>query len=209
VNERYSIPNPCTKQKWADMEGNGRARLCRECCTLVHNIEAYSEAEWERLWRASGGKVCGMRGGESPREVRSRRSVLAGVLLTAISPLMAQDRRLVLVALDPAGAVVAGVKVELLDKDGKILRANQTNQVGEVVWTDLPIGDSTFRFSINGFKSKSVNVMLIGVGEKRVEVKLDVSAEVEGGAVTEEHPIVGEFLGPKKQPKKRWWKFLK
>ena len=179
MNERYSIPNPCPKE-WADMEGNGRARLCRSCDTLVHNIEAYSEAEWEKLWRESGGHLCGMRGGESPREPRSRRAVLAGALLTAISPLMAQDRRLRLVAQDPSGAVVSGVKVELLDKNDKVLRTMETNQVGEVIWADLPIGDSIFRFSVSGFKSKTISVTLIGVGEKRVEVKLDVSGEVDG-----------------------------
>ena len=207
MNERYIIPNPCMKQKWADMEGNGRARLCRECDTFVHNIEAYSEAEWERLWRESGGKVCGMLGGESPREVRSRRAVLAGALLTAISPLMAQDKRLTLVALDPAGAVVPAMNVELLDANDKVLRKLQTNGVGQAVWTDLPIGDCIFRFSAPGFKSKTILVTMIGIGEKRVEVKLEVSAETDGGVVIADTPIVGEFLEPKKQPKKRWWKF--
>ncbi len=179
MNELYVIPNPCPK-KWVEMEGNGRARLCGTCNTLVHNIEAYSEAEWEKLWRESGGHVCGMRGGESPREPRTRRAVLVGALLTAISPLMAQDKRLRLVAQDPSGAVVVGVTVELLDKDDKVLRKMETNQVGEVVWTDLAVGDSIFRLSAKGFKSKTVSVMLIGAGEKRVEVKLDVSAEFDG-----------------------------
>lgn len=181
MNERYIIPNPCSKQKWAEMEGNGRARRCRECDTLVHNIEAYSEAEWERLWRESGGKVCGMLGGESPREVRSRRAVLAGALLTAISPLMAQDKRLEFVVQDPFGAVLVNATVELFDKQGIVLRKVQTNERGEAVWTNLPAGDSMFRFVATGFTSKTIAVTLVGAEEKHVEVKLqDVRTEVLG-----------------------------
>ena len=87
---------------------------------------------------------------------------------------------MLIVVQDPAGFVIAGATVELLDKDDKVIRKLQTNKTGEAVWTGLPVGDSIFRLSIEGFKSKTVSVTLLVVGEKRVEVKLDISAEPDG-----------------------------
>ena len=117
-----------------------------------------------------------------------RRSVLAGALLWVIAPLVAQDRRLVLVVQDRAGAVIAGATVELLDKENKVLRKTQTNQSGEAIWSDLPLGDSIFRFAVRGFKLKTIAATMIGVGEKRIEVTLDVVDGLTGFFVTEEKP---------------------
>ena len=74
-----------------------------------------------------------------------RRAVLAAVLMTLISPLIAQERRLILAAQDPAGAVIPGVTVELLDRNDKVVRRVRTNDRGEALWADLGTGDWGFR----------------------------------------------------------------
>lgn len=85
---QFTILNPCPK-KWDQLEGEGRQRYCDACRKNVHSIGEYSADEWDKIWRESGGNACGLIASEPFAIPRSRRAILMGALLTAVSPLMA------------------------------------------------------------------------------------------------------------------------
>ena len=140
VSARFAILNPCAK-RWTGPGGDGRKRFCDECQTYVHALDQYSVEEFDELKRKSG-RVCGFLTGESLPEPRSRRAILIGAFLTAISPLMAQSGRLRIRVSDITGAVIPGAEVALLGMDGNALRTENANEQGEFIFSDLPIGNS-------------------------------------------------------------------
>ena len=187
MGSRFAIVNPCAK-RWQDLRGDGRRRHCDECRKDVHAMDQYSPKEWEELWLASNGCVCGFLGGESAPGPRSRREVLVAALLTAVAPLMAQNGRVRIVVKDATGAVIANAEALLQGGDGKTIR---TNEAGEIVWSDLPLGSATFVVRSSGFVSRPLTLTVRNGEEVRAEVVLEVS-------------FVGEVM-PKKR--RRWWKF--
>lgn len=183
-------------------------------------MDQYSPKEWDELWRASNGYVCGFLGGESAPEPRSRREVLVAALLTAVAPLMAQSGRVRIVVKDPAGAVIPNAEAVLQGGDGKAIR---TNDAGEIAWSDLPLGGTTFVVRSPGFVSRPVTVTVRNGEEVRTEVTLELGLIGEvvvvpyadsGGVVPSETPLTLSTTTPDvqapeaPQPKKRrWWKF--
>jgi len=220
VSSRFRILNPCSK-KWTDLRGDGRQRHCDECGKNVHAVAQYSNKEWDELCRTSNGCVCGFLGGESAPESRSRREVLVAALLTAVAPLMAQNGRVRIVVKDPTGALIPNAEAVLQGGDGKPTRANDA---GEIVWSDLPLGSSTFVVSSLGFASRPVTVTVWNGDESRAEVTLEVGTM---GTVIEVPMAEGSQTVPSEIPqltlstttpavqapeaprpkKRRWWKF--
>jgi len=149
VSSRFAIVNPCQKT-WADLHGDGRKRYCNTCRTSVHAIEEYSGDEWAKIWHDAGGRVCGFRCDESPPEPRSRRVVLVGALLTAISPLMAQSGRVRIIVTDTTGAVIPTAEASLLGSENTRLRTEHANERGEIVFGDLPLGNCRFTVFTRG-----------------------------------------------------------
>jgi hypothetical protein len=192
VDGRFTILNPCSK-RWSDLGGDGRKRFCDECKTYVHAVDQYTSQEFDDLRRESLGRVCGFLGRESVPEPRSRRAVLAGALLTAISPLMAQSGRVRIRVTDPAGAVIPGAEVSLLGPDDKPTRTEQSNEEGEVIFTDLSIGDSRLVVKRLGFRDLALTATVRNSEEVRVDAKLEVA-------------VMGEFLRiVPPRPKRHWW----
>lgn len=189
VGPRFSIPNPCQKT-WADLRGDGRERYCETCRTSVHAVEQYSQDEWAKLWRESDGHVCGLLCKESPPEPRSRRAVLAGALLTAISPLMAQAGRVRIRVTDPAGTVIPGARVSLLGPDNTPTRTEQTDERGEIVFADLPVGDCRLAVAVIGFSTRRLTVPVRGGDELKVEAVLQVGFVGEVVTVTQDAPLI-------------------
>lgn len=175
MSSRFAIVNPCPK-RWADLQGDGRQRHCDVCRTSVHAVEQYSREEWDQVWRESDGHVCGLLSGESPPEPRSRRGLLVGALLTAISPLMAQTGRVRIRVIDANGAMVVTAEASLLGSDKKPKRTVRANEVGEIAWTDLPLGNCQFTVMAPGFKARSLPVTLRNGDEVKIEVSLEVGA---------------------------------
>jgi len=105
---------------------------------------------------------------------RSRRAVLIGAMLTAISPLMAQSGRVRIRVIDESGAVIPNAEVSLLGKDQKPVLTKRANEAGEVVLTDLPIGDSRVSVSVNGFRTLSLSVTIQSTDELTVNAKLQI-----------------------------------
>ncbi len=220
MGSRFAIVNPCAK-RWQDLRGDGRRRHCDECRKDVHAMDQYSPKEWDELWRASNGCVCGFLGGESAPEPRSRREVLVAALLTAVAPLMAQSGRVRIVVKDPTGTVIANAEAVLHGGDGKAIR---TNDAGEIVWTDLPLGSATFVVRSSGFMQRSVTVMVRNGEEVRAEVTLEpgtvgtvvaVPMADESQTVPSETPVLTistttpAVQAPEaaRSKRRRWWKF--
>jgi hypothetical protein len=210
VSSRFAIVNRCPK-RWADLLGNGRRRYCDDCNKHVHSIEQYSSEEWDRIWRESDGRPCGMICGPSPPESRSRRVILFGALLTAISPLMAQTGRLRILVIDVTGAVIPTVsEASLLGADGKPIRTLHANTEGEIVWTDLSMGDCRFVVSAPGFRARQLLATIRNGDEAIIEVILEVPpvgvvVSVEGPAPKPPPHTVAPPATESKRPKRRRW----
>jgi len=185
---KFAILNPCPK-KWADLEGDGRARFCGTCKTHVHSIAAYSLEEWNRLWRESNGHVCGFLG-ESPAPPRSRRAILVGALLTAVSPLFAATGRVRFRVLDVTDDPLPKTSISLLDRDNKTVQSAETNESGEAVLTGLPMGDLRFSLTNPGFQTCQLTLTLRNGKEMKVQVLLWI-------------PVVGTTIEVQAKPKPR------
>ncbi len=172
VSARFAILNPCAK-RWTDLSGEGRKRFCDECQTYVHALDQYSFEEFAELQRKSG-RVCGFLAGESPPKPRSRRAILIGALFTAISPLMAQSGRVRIRVTDISGAVIPRAKVTLLGAGDKPLRTEQADEMGEIVWTDLPFGESKISVTSQGFATRRLVVTVRNSEEVKVDTQLEV-----------------------------------
>jgi hypothetical protein len=173
MSGNFAIPNPCAK-KWSDLAGEGRARFCETCQTHVHSIADYSPDEWNRLWQESNGRVCGFLCGESPAPPRSRRAILVGTLLTAVSPLFAATGRIRFRVIDPAGDLVPKASVTLLDSEDKTIQCVEADQFGEAILTGLPLGDSRFTVTSPGFAKRQLTLTFHGEKEVKVEVHISV-----------------------------------
>lgn len=218
MSSRFVVLNPCSK-RWDDLEGESRERFCATCQTPVHDIEQYSTREWKELWTNNHGHVCGYRPSATMQDPRSRRSVLLGALLTAVSPLMAQNGQLRIRVIDRTGAVIPGAAVELLLHGAGVVRTSQSDPVGEVVWADLPVGEYQITVSQNGFKKYVSALLVAGSGADVKEITLD-RGEVVGFFVESkplEIPVENSPISQKletadnsaklRTAKHRWWLF--
>jgi hypothetical protein len=210
MSSGFVIPTPCSK-RWTDLHGDGRQRYCDACGNNVYAIEEYRPEEWERIWRESEGRACGFLAGETPAEPRTRRAMLAGVLLTAISPLLAQSGRVRIRVTDASGAVIQGAEVSLLGVDDKPMRTERTNAAGEVAWTTLPLGNCHFLVDMTGFERPRLTVTLHNGDEVKVDAILQLGSV--GGPF--EIPLHRQQPGsgsarpsePKPAKRRRWWIF--
>jgi hypothetical protein len=171
IGGNFAILNPCPK-KWSDLSGDDRVRYCDLCKKNVHALDEYSPGERSALWRESGGNVCGMMSKATPEPVRSRRAILLGALLTAVSPLFAQSGRLRIRVTDITGAVVPNAKVTI---SGTSIAAS-TDQAGEALITGLPIGDSRVSIQVPGFQNFEKTITVQASGEQRLEATLQIGA---------------------------------
>ena len=200
---RFAILNACPK-RWIDLEGDGRRRHCDVCHKDVHAIEQYTADEWERIWRESEGRACGFLSGESAPLPRSRREMLVGALLTTISPLMAQTGRVRIRVTDVTGAVVVSSQALLLGGGSVKLRAERADNAGEIVMTDLPMGDCHFEVSAVGFSVKRLTVTVRSADEVKVEASLGVGMLM-GDVVEVPTPATGHHVPEKKPSRGRRW----
>lgn len=197
MSARFAILNPCHK-RWTDLSGEGRKRFSDECQTHVHALDQYSVEELAELQRQSG-RVCGFLAGESLPEPRSRRAILIGAFLTAISPLMARSGRVRIRVTDITGDVVPRPEATLIGADGNPSRTVQGNESGEIVLTDLPLGVLKLRLTGPGFGTLLATVTVHNSKELKVEATLMVGVT---GMIVEAEP---EPLSPKRH----WWRIFR
>jgi len=190
VSGPFAILNPCAK-RWTNLSGDGRKRFCDECQTFVHAIDEYSGPEIDDLRRTSA-RVCGLITGESLPAPRSRRAILVGALLTTISPLMAQSGRIRVRVTDATGTGLFGAEVSLPGPAGKPQRTETADASGDVVLTDLPIGDLELSIACRGFNLRRLTVTVRSSEEVRVDAKLEVGFV---GEIVEVYPKSGNNSG--------------
>ncbi len=162
-----SIPEPCGRS-WAAMEGDERRRFCGTCGKFVYAAKAYPEAEL-------AGR-CVYLGGETQAAASSRRMVVAGAVLTAISPLLAQDGRIRVEVTDASGAAVGAAEVASGEWRAK------ADKEGVAMITGLRVGRHTVTVSSPGFKRWTGALNVTNGGEQRLEARLEVGS-VGGGMV--------------------------
>ena len=177
------IPQPCTKTTWNALPGDDTERHCAHCATPVYALDRLAEAELEQIRSEAGRRLCGYDVGELARQHRSRRTVIAGALLTAIAPLLAQDGRVRFrirdMSLSTSNQVI-GAEVILLEKSDGPIRTLVADSKGEVLWTGLPMGESTFQIRAPGFKIKRLTVTLKSSEETKQDVVLEIGPIVMG-----------------------------
>jgi hypothetical protein len=155
------------------MVGDDRRRFCAECGRDVHAVAAYSEAEWAAL--LAKGRVCAYSEGES-----SRRAVIAGVLLTTISPMLAQAGVLRVVVVDSSGAPVGKSSVTVVGTDGTV-RNLEADSSGVVEFVGLPTGSCEVKVEGLGFQVWRAK---LAVSTGMVDARLEVSEPLIGVYVT-------------------------
>lgn len=140
----------------------------------VHAVQNYSSGEWDQVQRESTGRVCILLCGETLAAPRSRRAILLGALLTAVAPLWAQSGRVRIRVTDPVGAVIPQAKVCLLGIDDQPIRTAFADDLGEILWADLPLGDSRFLVAVPGFKFRRLTVTVRDANETQMEAALEI-----------------------------------
>jgi hypothetical protein len=168
----FAILNPCPK-KWTDLAGDGRVRYCETCKTPVYSIADYSPDEWNRLWHASNGMICAILQTTQVTPL-TRRGMLVGALLTAVAPLLAANGRARFRVVDIAGDVLPKATISLVDKERRTIRSMETDNSGEAVWADLPLGNSRFLVEVDGLQSKTLTILIKKATEMKIEVGLNV-----------------------------------
>lgn len=153
------------------MAGDEKRRFCTECGHDVHALAAYSEEEWAAL--LAKGRVCAYSAGET-LVPQSRRSVMAGALLTTIAPLLAQSGTARVIVTDVTGAPVGRAEVNLRCADGK-LRAMVSDGSGVAAFQGLPLGTCEVNVKSPGFKSWSAKEVVGGTASV-ISAQLEVAA---------------------------------
>src|ERR1019366_4435665 len=213
---RFVILNPCSK-RWPDLTGDSRKGFCADCQSYIHDVEQYSDAEIDGLRRTSPGRLCGYLSDEAIVQPRSRRAILVGAMLTAISPLMAQSGRVRIRATDASGVVRPEAKASILGQDGKPGLTTHANEQGEIVFGDLPIGNSKITVASQGFSRRDIVVTIRNAEDVRFDVELtaapieilpvgpapDLRAEPRDKDLT--FPADPPAASPSKKKRRHWW----
>ena len=139
------------------------------------------------------------------------RIALVTAFMAAVSPLMGQIGRVRIVVTDTAGFTIPTAKSSLLGVGNSPTRTMPADAIGEIVWLNLPIGDSRFAVSAPGFKTRVLSVAIRSGDEVKIQTTLDVREEditVIAAAPTLETtppppPIVAVDPPPNTHPSKR------
>ena len=131
---------------------------------------------------------------------RSRRAILAGALLTAISPLMAQDGRIRVRLVDPAGMVVAGAEVSVSGRDPRDTKTLRTDKAGEALFSGLATGNHTIRANVAGFKTAILQVNVSTSKEVLATPRLELGTVGTTVYVPDPEPIFDTPLPERKDP---------
>jgi len=133
---------------------------------------------------------------------------LIGAFLTAIYPLMAQSGRVLIRVTDLTGNVIPRAQVALLRPDDKPLRTEQADDMGDIVWTDLPIGESRISVASRGFATRRLVVTVRNSDGMKVDAQLEVGRGVMV-YTSVAHSDSPSEVGKPPRPKRHWWQILR
>ena len=117
--------------------------------------------------------------------------VAISLLVPTLLPAQGTGGRILGRVADPTGAVVGGVKVTAVNEATGISRDSQTNDSGDYVFPDLPVGTYTLSFELTGFKKgirKSISLDINQVITLNMTMQLGGAQEIVD--VTSEAPLV-------------------
>src|ERR1017187_269785 len=115
----------------------------------------------------------------------------ACLIVPTLLPAQGTGGRILGRVADPTGAVVGGVKVTAVNEATGISRDSQTNDSGDYVFPDLPVGTYTLSFELTGFKKgirKSIALDINQVITLNMTMQLGGAQEIVD--VTSEAPLV-------------------
>jgi hypothetical protein len=119
-------------------------------------------------------------------------SIFAGSLLFALAMFAQSDRGTITGTIaDPAGAVVAGAKIEAKNIATSAVYGAASTETGNYTLAQLPAGDYELTIAVQGFKKYvRQNISVQVAGTLRVDVGLEVGATSESVTVTESTPLL-------------------
>jgi hypothetical protein len=150
------------------------------------------------------------------------RAVQVVVLALFLSPVSAQTGTVRIRVTDAADSVIPSANSSLLAPNEQPVRTVTANEAGEIVWTNLPLGDSHFEVTSPGFKPRRLNVMVRNSDEQTVVAWLEVAGDGGGLHIVDSEEEVTiktvqapypQTLGlppasPPKPAKRRWWQIF-
>src|SRR5215475_11345814 len=94
-------------------------------------------------------------------------------------------------AIDPGGAIIPGVEVQLINVDTNATRMSVTNEQGQYNFSAINPGSYKIKATLPGFKTFERQGLTIGTQEfQTIDIKLEVGAVTEEVQVTAESPIL-------------------
>jgi hypothetical protein len=117
--------------------------------------------------------------------------LVVSLLIPALLPAQGTGGRVLGRVADPSGAILGGVKVTAVNDATGVARDAQTNESGDYVFPDLPVGTYTLNFELAGFKKGVRKEVALDVNQV---ITLNMTMQI-GGAqevvdVTSEAPLV-------------------
>lgn len=92
---------------------------------------------------------------------------------------------------DATGASVPGVRITVTNLNTGLSRTVRTNEVGDYVVPNLPIGRYKVEAEMEGFKKSAVTDIVLTINERvRVDLTLEVGAITEAVTIVSEAPLV-------------------
>jgi len=215
--QNIRVASPCPAD-WNTMAGDERIRRCSECNLNVYNLSAMTEHEVQRLVADSQGRLCGrfyrradgtILTQDCPRGLRAvarRVARTATAVLTAVvsatlafagtkpKPQQTEQTQctgsgVVLLVMDPQGAVIQNAEVTLTDKDGKRKQNGKTNSVGQLVLYGIHTGDYVLTVNSRGFRTFS---QIVSVQQGKL---LELSLKLGIAEVTQEVVVQAATVG--------------
>ena len=139
------------------------------------------------------------------------RGAFFGLLLLTAWPLTAQTGSVRIQVTDPKGALVTRANVSLADSWNRVIRTLSTNDAGEILWTNVPLGRSYFSVNVPGFNILRIALTVCDSREQHIQAKLPLPPNTQvitvdsASALVEtiEMPNCGTLDAPKSVPLKR------
>jgi hypothetical protein len=122
--DEIRVASPC-HARWDDMDGNERARFCRQCSKNVFNLSAMTRVQIETLIREKEGKFCG-------RFYRRP----DGRMLTADCPSRLRRLRERMARI---GGVLCALVVSVVGCSSRQTNPNRSERMGQVLMGDVAV----------------------------------------------------------------------
>src|SRR3989440_4724328 len=106
--------------------------------------------------------------------------LLCVLVLGTAAQVLGQDATIVGTVTDPSGSVIANVKITITNLETGLAHVTTTNDAGQYVAVDLPIGHYNIKAEATGFKVAEQKGLVLQVGDRtRVDFQMSLGAASE------------------------------